>query len=100
MATTQITGRQQKAAIRIITDTGTATVYDDLIVCNKATAMTVNLLAAAGSGRQITIANIGAGAVTVDGNGSETINGEVTQTVRQHESMTIRDYASGAWVIV
>lgn len=98
--TTQITSRQRKETIRIVTDSTTETTADGLIVCNKATAMTVTLLAATGSGRERTIKSIGLGVVTVDGAGAETIDGQTTQTLNQHDSMTIVDYTTGAWVIV
>jgi hypothetical protein len=98
--TTQITSRQRKDTIRVVTDSTTETTSDGLIVCNKGTAMTVTLLAATGSGRKRKIKNIGAGVVTVDGNASETIDGQTTQAVNQWNSMTIVDYAAGAWVIV
>jgi hypothetical protein len=87
-------------AVRIVTDTTTEQTGDDLIVCNKGTTMTVNLLAATGSGRRLIIKNINAGVVTVDGVDSETIDGETTQTLAQWEALQIIDYASGAWVIV
>lgn len=85
---------------RTVTDTTTETTGDEMIVCNKGSAMTVNLLAATGSWRELKISNVGTGAVTVDGYSTNTINGETTQTVNQRESITLVDYASGAWVIV
>lgn len=77
-----------------------ATATDDVIVCNKATAMTITLPAATGSGKVYWIKSIGAGAVTVDPNASETIDGELTQTVKQWECICIHDYAAGAWAII
>ena len=82
------------------TDDYTATVTDRVIVCDKATAMTITLPAATGSGHIYNIANVGAGDVTIDANASETINGATTQTVIQYAAMTVCDYASGAWVVL
>ena len=86
--------------VRTVTDTTTETATDGLIVCDRGTAMTVNLLAATGSGRGREVASIGVGVVTVDANGVETINGETTQALQQGEAIRIRDYASGKWVII
>ncbi len=63
-----------------VTDTYTVLLSDHIIICNKATAMTVNLPAATGSGRQYSISNVGAGMVTIDGDSSDTIDGLTTQT--------------------
>lgn len=87
-------------AVRTVADTTTELTTDDVIVCNKGTAMTVNLLAATGTGRQRIVKNIGAGVVTVDANSSETIDGATTQALSQWDAMQIVDYASGKWVIV
>ena len=84
----------------IATATYTATANDELIVCNRTTAMTVNLPAATGSGKRYSIANVNIGAVTVDGLLSETINGDTTQLVDQWACMDIIDYALGKWVII
>lgn len=78
----------------------TAAATDDVIIANKATAMTITLPAATGGGKVYWIKSIGAGAVTVDANASETIDGETTQTIGQWESICINDYAAGAWVII
>ena len=85
---------------RVVTVSTTELTTDGLIVCNKATAMTVTLLAATGSNRVRQIASINDGAVTVDANGAETINGETTQVLGNGDCMDIRDYATGKWVII
>jgi hypothetical protein len=87
-------------AKRVVTDTTAELATDFDIVCDKGTAMTVNLLAATGSGRVRAITNINTGIVTVDPNGAEKINGEGTQLVNQWESMVIHDYAAGVWLII
>lgn len=85
-----------------VTKTGdyTATSADDVIVCNKATAMTITLPAATGTGKIYWIKSIGAGEVTINANLSETIDGELTQTVQQWECICIHDYAAGVWAII
>jgi hypothetical protein len=85
---------------RVVTNTTTELVDDGLIVCNKATAMTVNLLAATGSNRTLQIANINIGNVTVTPNGADTIDGEVSQVLYNGSCMDIKDYAANKWVIV
>ena len=61
------------------------------ITANKATAITFTLPAAAtaGTGYRVTVHNIGAGALTVDGDGVETINGAATFQLAQYSSATI-----------
>ena len=86
--------------IRVEIDTYNVVANDCVIVCNKATAMTVNLQAASGSGRFLVIANIGAGLVTVDGNSSDTIDGSLTQTLNQYDTVQIVDYAANNWKII
>jgi hypothetical protein len=90
----------QKRAVVTKTADYTAAVNDDVIVCNKTTAMTITLPAATGSGQAYAIANINTGVVTIDASGAETINGETTQTVDQWACAQIVDYAAGAWVII
>jgi hypothetical protein len=86
--------------IRRLALSGGDTIYSQYhIICNKATAMTVNLPPATGSGRHYYIKNVGAGVVTVDGNASETIDGATTKTISQFESLEIIDYANGVWGI-
>jgi hypothetical protein len=82
------------------TDTYTATTDDDVIICNKASAMDIDLPAATGSGRRFTIKNINTGTVTIDPDGAETVDGAASYAVPQWDSITVLDYASGAWVII
>jgi hypothetical protein len=91
---------QSVGNVRVVTATTTEIADDRLIVCNKATSMTVNLLAASGSKRIIEIANINNGAVTVDGNSGDTIDGELTQVLGNGDCMNIKDYAANKWVII
>ena len=87
-------------SIRVVTSSTTELTTDGLIVCNKATAMVVTLLAATGSKRIRKIASINDGAVTIDANLAETINAETTQTIGNGDCIDIQDYASGKWIII
>ncbi len=80
--------------------TYTVLATDDTIVCNRASAMTVTLPAATGSGKKYTIKNINTGVVTIDGNAAETIDGDATQDLNQWDCAQIIDYAAGTWAIV
>lgn len=82
------------------TDTYNVAATDELVVCNKATALTVNLPAATGSGRYLEIKNINTGVVTLDGASSDTIDGEDTQYLYDWEGVQIVDYATNKWVVV
>ena len=96
--TTKTKGMKRTVAVK--TDTYTATVNDEVIICNKGTAMTINLPVASGSGQTFDIKNIGAGTVTIDGNTSDTIDGETTQEITQWDSINVVDYASNKWIII
>jgi hypothetical protein len=87
---------------KTITDTTpyAPTATDQNIICNKATAMTVNLPAATGSGRILTIKNINTGVVTLNANGSDTIDGVSSKTINQWVSLTLLDANTGVWVII
>ena len=85
---------------RVVTATTTELSGDGLIVCNKTTAMTVNLLAATGSNRELQIGSINDGVVTVTPNGADTIDGEVSQLLYKNSCMVIKDYAANKWIII
>ena len=85
---------------RVVTATTTELTTDGLIVCNKTTAMTVNLLAATGSERTLAIASINDGVVTVTPNGADTINAEISQSIYNGSCMVIKDYAANKWIII
>ena len=87
-------------AVRTETANYVATDNDSVIVCNKATAMTVTLSAATGRGKWYAIASIGAGIVTVDGAGSDTISGTANIALNQYDTAQIVDYASGKWIVI
>jgi len=83
-----------------ITDTDTLDDTNDVVVCDKSSAMTVDLPEATGSGRRYIIKNINTGTVTVDPDSTETIDGASSYDIPQWESITVVDYASGKWVII
>jgi hypothetical protein len=83
-----------------LTGAGSAEFDTPLTICNSASPFTVTLPAATGSTKRLTIKNIGAGLITVDGASSETIDGQLTQQLAQYDCMTIIDYVSGAWAII
>lgn len=87
-------------AFDIVTDTVTLNSTHNVVVCNKGTAMTVNLPAvASNAGREYIIKNKGAGVVTVDANASELIDSATTQTLNQWQSTHL--VCDGTiWVIV
>ena len=91
----------QGAKFTTVTDTTTLDATHNIVYCNKATAMTINLPAASGcSGRIYTVKNINDGIVTIDGNASETIDGELTKDlVTKYKSITIQSNGS-AWFII
>ena len=86
--------------IAIKTDSYLISASDYFVICNKATAMTITLPAASGSGKSYMIKSIGAGKVTIDANSTETIDGELTQSLNQWDCINIVDYASGKWVVI
>jgi hypothetical protein len=91
---------QKVGTTRIVIDSYTEFLEDGMIICNKATAMTVTLLAATGGKRVLQIASINDGVVTITPDGADTINGEITQSLNNGDCMDIKDYASGKWVII
>ena len=91
--------RYEKVIVTDSTPYAVATT-DENVICDKATAMTVNLPVATGNGRILTIKNIGVGVVTVNANGAETIDGTTPRTLNQWEAITILDNDTGTWVIL
>ena len=85
--------------IRIATNNTTLTTSDQVLVCDKVTALTVLLPAATGTGKMFRVKNINTGVVTLDGSGAETIDGETTQAINRWDSISVVDYVSGKWAI-
>ena len=96
--TTTLNGTKQN--VRTETDSTTIATSDEVLVCNKGTAMTVTLIAATGTEQRFYIKNIGAGVVTVARAGSDTIDGETSQTVSQYDCLELIDRAAGVWGIL
>ena len=74
---------------------------DTIVLANNAAAQTINLVAAATcAGRTITVKQLGAGNVTLDGSGAETIDGATTYALTaQYQSVSV--YSNGtAWHVV
>ena len=84
--------------------TGTPTTLnaeDTMVLCNSGSAQTVNLASAATcAGRTITVKQLGAGNVTLDGNASETIDGATTYALTAaFQSVSV--YSDGSnWHVV
>ena len=89
-----------KLNVRTVTDSTTIATTDDVLVCNKTTAMTVTLIAATGTEQRFFIKNIGAGDVTVSRAGSDLIDGETSQILATYDSLEIIDSASAVWSII
>jgi len=100
-AVTPATLRSAIAGATTITDTYDTLVTDSVIYCNKATPFTVTLIAAAtaGANKRVTLLNIGAGLVTVEGNAAETLSGELNISLAQYEAVTL-DCNGTNWLIV
>ena len=99
-ASGSITGAGYNYAKVAKTATYTATVNDDLMICNSTTAFTIDLPAASGTGKRFAVKNINTGTVTVDGDSTDTIDGLTTQTVAQWQCIEVMDYVANKWVIV
>jgi len=88
---------------RTETDTYTVTYDDGVIVCNKATAMTINLpdaTTARMAGRVFIIKNINLGVVTVDGNSTQTIDGKTTITLSQKWQAIVLQCDGANWLSI
>lgn len=86
--------------IQIKTTTYGILATDDVIICNSATAFTVTLPTASGSGKLVEVKNINSGVVTIEGASSDTIDGDLNIAILQWESVSLVDYAANKWVIV
>jgi hypothetical protein len=86
-------------AVRTITATDDAETTDQVLICDKGTAMVVTLLEATGSGRWIKVGSIGAGAVTVQVASSGTLNASLTYILNQWDMITAIDISAGVYLI-
>jgi len=89
------------ASMATVTDTTNLSAANNVVLCNKATAMTVNLPTAVGiSGKIFVIKNINVGAVTITPSGIQTIDGQASQSITmQYNSYTIVSDGSN-WHII
>jgi hypothetical protein len=73
-------------------------ITDEWIICDKATPMTVTLLAATGSGHPIKVTSIGVGVVTLEVASSGTINAAATIVLNQWQTASLCDISSGMYI--
>lgn len=78
-------GVNDRGPALVLTNNGTLTESDVVVVCNKATPITVTLPASPVDGQRYRIASVGAGATTVDGNGHN-INAAATMNLAAYKS--------------
>ena len=78
----------------------TVGISDTLVVIDSAIAVVVNLPASTGLGREIKVASIGVGEVTVTSNGTDEIDGEATQPINQWDTIVMIDYETANWKII
>jgi len=78
----------------------TVTPSDTFIICDSAVAVTVNLPRATGSSRELKIASIGVGEVTVEAYSTDEIDDELNQPINQWETIVIIDYITANWKII
>lgn len=80
----------------------TNTDYFDLVLANKASAITLTLPTASGTGRAITVKNINTGVCTLTAADAslDLIDGTGSLSLNQWECYTVVDYATNAWGIL
>lgn len=86
--------------IRVVTANAVLSETDQVLVCDKATAMSVTLPDATASGKMFRVKSINTGVVTLTADTGDTIDGETTQPINRWDSISVVDYTSGKWVIV
>jgi hypothetical protein len=96
-----LSGATTAAPLTVTTVSTTYTVLttDDVVLCDTTGgAFTVTLYAAT-SGGSVSIKNIGASALTIDGDGAETIDGSLTQILSLYDAADLVSDGSN-WFIV
>jgi len=83
---------------RIITSSANANPTDELIICNSASDIVLNLPVSVGEGRDIIIKNIGTGNVYVSS--PSLIDGENSKSLSQYDSINLLDYVVGSWISI
>jgi hypothetical protein len=99
-ATGVIKSAGSRRAVVIKTAAYTATVNDEVIICNSAVDFAITLPAASGTGQVLYIKNINVNLVTLTPNGVDTIDAETVQTIRDGDCINIIDYANNKWAII
>jgi hypothetical protein len=85
--------------VTTVSTTYTVLTTDDVVLCDTTGgAFTVTLYAAT-SGGSVSIKNIGASALTIDGDGAETIDGSLTQILSLYDAADLVSDGSN-WFIV
>lgn len=84
----------------IETDTYTVEDTDEVIICNKSTAMFVYIPATTGTGQRLYIKNINTGDVTIDCSATEVMDDIETIDLAQWEYVELVSSDTGKWVIV
>lgn len=91
---------QTPVTVTTITGTTTLSSAHSVVLCNSASAFTVNLPAAStSSGWHYWIKNINAGLVTIDGSGSETIDDALTQVLNKYDAAHIVCDGAEWWIV-
>ena len=89
----------RKSASIIVTENYDVTIYDEIILCDSSSPITVTILDGIGSKQNLTIKNIGSGQVTCSRAGN-TIDNQVEQFLDKFDSISIIDYAISKWSIL
>ncbi|MGE5438061.1 MAG: hypothetical protein ACM3O3_12680 [Syntrophothermus sp.] len=96
---THVSATPTQYRVQIITGSTTLTLSDEIVECNSATDITVNLPSASSlAGFSLSISNINTGIVTIDAYSTQTINGDLTFSLYQDESITIVSNGSN-WIV-
>lgn len=89
-----------KKAVVVKAAAYTATINDEVIVCNSAVDFAITLPLATGSGQVYYIKNININTITLLPNGVDTIDAETTQSVKDGDCINIIDYIANKWAII
>ena len=98
----------KKGVSGVKTGTYTATIFDDVILCNG--TFTVNLYDAGGltdevgnkvnAGKRLIVKNVGTGTITIDGSDSQTIDGATTKAMSSQYDVTEIVSDGAIWHII
>ena len=89
----------RRSASIVVTENYDATIYDEVILCDSSSPITVTILDGIGSKQNLTIKNIGSGQVTCSKVGN-TIDNQAEQFLDKFDSISIIDYATSKWSIL